>query len=115
MTNGWRGHLKEVIALLGLIIAGIAVGGYIFAHQNVTAPSWVPVIGKTYFDMEARFTSASGVMPGQGQSVTISGINVGKVTGVEIREGQVLLNLGALQVPMEYVHAVRPLDDGTTT
>lgn len=40
---------------------------------------------------------------------------VGKVTGVEIREGQVLLNLGALQVPMEYVHAVRPLDDGTTT
>lgn len=91
MTNGWRGHLKEVIALLGLIIMGVAVGGYIFAHQNVTAPSWVPVIGKTFFDMEARFTSASGVMPGQGQSVTISGINVGKVTGVRLDRGQAVV------------------------
>lgn len=91
MTNGWRGHLKEVIALLGLIIVGIAVGGYIFAHQNVTAPSWVPVLGKTFFDMEARFTSASGVMPGQGQTVTISGINVGKVTGVRLDRGQAVV------------------------
>ncbi len=91
MTSGWRGHLKEVIALLGLIIVGVAVGGYIFAHQNVTAPSWVPVIGKTFFDMEARFTSASGVMPGQGQTVTISGINVGKVTGVRLDRGQAVV------------------------
>lgn len=91
MTNGWRGHLKEVIALLGLIVVGIAVGGYIFAHQNVTAPSWVPVLGKTFFDMEARFTTASGVMPGQGQTVTISGINVGKVTGVRLDRGQAVV------------------------
>lgn len=91
MTNGWRGHLKEVIALLGLIIVGVIVGGYIFAHQNVTAPSWVPVIGKTFFNMEARFTSASGVMPGQGQTVTISGINVGKVTGVRLDRGQAVV------------------------
>lgn len=91
MTRGWRGHLKEVIALVSLIVVGVAVGGYIFAHQNVTAPSWMPIIGKTFFDMEARFTAASGVMPGQGQTVTISGINVGKVTGVRLDRGQAVV------------------------
>ncbi|MBF6620514.1 MAG: MCE family protein [Patulibacter sp.] len=91
MTSGWRGHLKEVAALISLIVVGLAVGGYIFANQNVTAPSWMPVLGKTFFDMEARFTSASGVMPGQGQTVTISGINVGKVTGVRLDRGQAVV------------------------
>ncbi|MFA4929376.1 MAG: MlaD family protein [Patulibacter sp.] len=91
MTSGWRGHIKEVVALLGLIIVGLAVGGYIFANQNVTAPSWMPILGKTFFKMEARFTSASGVMPGQGQTVTISGINVGKVTGVRLDRGQAVV------------------------
>jgi phospholipid/cholesterol/gamma-HCH transport system substrate-binding protein len=91
MTNGWRGHLKEVVALISLIVVGLAVGGYIFANQNVTAPSWMPILGKTFFDMEARFTSASGVMPGQGQTVTISGINVGKVTGVRLDRGQAVV------------------------
>ena len=46
-----------------------------------------------------------------GESVDFSTRAVGKVSGVEIREGQVLLNLGELQVPMEYVHAVRPADE----
>ena len=50
-----------------------------------------------------------------GATVEFATRAVGKVTGVEIRQGQVLLNLGALQVPMEYVHAVRPQDDGATT
>ncbi len=91
MTRGWRGHLKEVIALFSLIVVGLAVGGYIFANQNVTAPSWMPILGKTFFNMEARFTAASGVMPGQGQTVTISGINVGKVTGVRLDRGQAVV------------------------
>lgn len=46
-----------------------------------------------------------------GATVEFSTRAVGKVSGVEIREGQVLLNLGELQVPMEYVHAVRPADE----
>lgn len=93
MTNGWRGHLVEVGFILGLMVLGLAVGGYIFAHQNVTAPSWVPIIGKKYFHMEGRFTTAAGVMPGQGQTVTISGINVGKVTGVRLDRGQAVVGI----------------------
>jgi flagellar basal-body rod modification protein FlgD len=49
-----------------------------------------------------------------GTSVEFSTRAVGKVSGVEIRDGQVLLSLGALQVPLEYVHAVRPGDEAAS-
>ena len=39
---------------------------------------------------------------------------VGKVSGVEVRNGQVLLSIGALQIPLEDVHAVRQPDETTT-
>jgi flagellar basal-body rod modification protein FlgD len=45
------------------------------------------------------------------ESVDFSTRAVGKVSGVEIREGEVLLSIGALQVPLDYVHAVRPAED----
>jgi len=45
------------------------------------------------------------------ESVDFSTRAVGKVSGVEIREGQVLLSIGTLQVPLDYVHAVRPSED----
>jgi len=42
-----------------------------------------------------------------GNSVEFTTRAVGKVGGVEVRNGQVLLSIGALQVPLEDVHAVR--------
>ena len=41
------------------------------------------------------------------ESVDITTRAVGKVSGVEVRNGQVLLSIGALQIPLEDVHAVR--------
>ena len=40
---------------------------YILPHQRLTRPSWVPVIGKDDFILDASFTTAAGVLPGQGQ------------------------------------------------
>lgn len=48
------------------------------------------------------------------EKVDITTRAVGKVSGVEVRDGQVLLSIGALQVPLEDVHAVRQPDDTTT-
>jgi flagellar basal-body rod modification protein FlgD len=49
-----------------------------------------------------------------GESVDITTRAVGKVSGVEVRNGQVLLSIGALQIPLEDVHAVRQPDETTT-
>jgi flagellar basal-body rod modification protein FlgD len=48
------------------------------------------------------------------ESVDITTRAVGKVSGVEVRNGQVLLSIGALQIPLEDVHAVRQSGETTT-
>ncbi|MDQ2623149.1 MAG: MlaD family protein, partial [Actinomycetota bacterium] len=53
----------------------------------------MPVIGKQYYHLNAKFETASGVMPGQGQTVTIAGINVGKVQGVRLQNGQAVVEM----------------------
>ncbi|MGX6447026.1 MlaD family protein [Patulibacter sp. S7RM1-6] len=93
MTSGWRGHIKEVAFILLIAVLGVAIAGYIFSRQNVSPPAWLPVLGKQYFHVDARFERAPGVMPGQGQAVTIAGVTVGKVDGVRLDQGQAVVRL----------------------
>lgn len=103
--RGLRGHLGEVGFLVGLTVLGLLVGGYIFSNQNVTPPSWTPIIGEDHYRLDARFESANGVMPGQGQAVTIAGVNVGKVESVRLDEGKAVVRL---RLDEEYGSRVRP-------
>jgi phospholipid/cholesterol/gamma-HCH transport system substrate-binding protein len=102
--RGVRKQLAAGIWLVLMIVGGLAVGGYILGHQRLTYPSWVPIIGKDYFYVHARFTSAAGVLPGQGNAVTISGIKVGEVAGASVKDGQADLRL---RMDEKYGH-IRP-------
>jgi phospholipid/cholesterol/gamma-HCH transport system substrate-binding protein len=66
---------------------------YILANQNLTGPSWMPVIGKDHFRIDARFASAAGVLPGQGHAVTISSVRVGEIADVRLQDGGAVLTL----------------------
>lgn len=46
----------------------------------------------------------------KGETIQFTTRAVGRVTGVEVRDGTVLLSIGELQVALESVHAVRPSD-----
>ena len=105
MKRGLRGSLKRILTILALAIVGITVGGYIFANQNMTFPSWVPGVGEDTYRLDARFTTAAGVMPGQGQAVTIAGVSVGKVTGVRLDRGQAVVEM---TLERKYAGRVRP-------
>jgi phospholipid/cholesterol/gamma-HCH transport system substrate-binding protein len=47
----------------------------------------VPFVGKQYFILNARVSAVSGVLPGQGQAVTIAGVTVGEISGVSLHNG----------------------------
>lgn len=47
-----------------------------------------------------------------GETVAFTTRAIGRVTGVEVRNGTVLLSMGELQVALDNVHAVRPAADG---
>jgi phospholipid/cholesterol/gamma-HCH transport system substrate-binding protein len=94
-------QLQSAIALVLLMAVGLAVGFVILAHQRINPPAWVPLIGKSEFILRAQLTSAQGVLPGQGQAVTISGVRVGQIGGVTLEEG---VAVARLRIEKRYAH-----------
>jgi phospholipid/cholesterol/gamma-HCH transport system substrate-binding protein len=91
--RGVRKQLGNAIWLGLMIACGLLVGGYLLAHQRVNWPTWTPGLGKQYFYVNAEFTNSAGVLPGQGNAVTIAGVKVGEITGEEVKNGRAVLKL----------------------
>jgi phospholipid/cholesterol/gamma-HCH transport system substrate-binding protein len=68
-----------------------AVAIYITAHERLTLPSWVPGVQKQ-FKLDVEFSTAQAVTPGQGQTVDISGVQVGRVAGVSLHNGRAVVS-----------------------
>jgi phospholipid/cholesterol/gamma-HCH transport system substrate-binding protein len=84
----------HAIVLMGLVmIFGLGVGAYLVAHQRLVWPSWVPVLGHSEFVLNAPVSSVSGVLPGQGQAVTISGVTVGQISAVNLHGGEPVVTM----------------------
>jgi phospholipid/cholesterol/gamma-HCH transport system substrate-binding protein len=86
-------ELKSAVALVLLVAIGLAVGFVILSHQRINPPAWVPLVGKSQFTLRAQLTSAQGVLPGQGQAVTISGVRVGQIGSVTLEGGVAVATL----------------------
>lgn len=91
--KAFRSNIKAAVALLGIIVLGVAVGSYILANQRLNPPAWIPFVGQDSFIVKAEVESVQGILPGQGQAVNISGIKVGDVGGVELVEGRAVVTL----------------------
>jgi phospholipid/cholesterol/gamma-HCH transport system substrate-binding protein len=85
--------MRDVLAIIGLVLAGLFAVTVILINQRATLPSWVPLIGTNNFELSADFQTAQAVTPGQGQAVDISGIKVGEVSGVRLEDGHAVVSL----------------------
>jgi phospholipid/cholesterol/gamma-HCH transport system substrate-binding protein len=92
------------LAVVTMVVIAAAVGGYILAHQNLKLPSWVPVLGKSYFTLKAEFQTAQAVTPGQGQAVTIAGAKIGEVASVDLQNGVAIVTM---HLTPKYAHLYR--------
>ncbi len=86
-------YRSAFIAVVTMVVIAAAVGGYILAHENLKLPSWVPVLGHTYFNLDAEFQTAQAVTPGQGQAVTIAGAKIGEIATVDLHDGVALVTM----------------------
>jgi phospholipid/cholesterol/gamma-HCH transport system substrate-binding protein len=93
MSGPVRERVRAVVMIGLLVLLATIVSLSILANQNLAGPSWMPVIGKDHFRIDARITTAAGVLPGQGHAVTISGVRVGEIAGVRLEDGQAVLTL----------------------
>ncbi len=93
MRRALRAHLRDVLAIGALILAGVFAVTVILVNQRANLPSWVPVLGNDFFHLDANFSTAQAVTPGQGQSVDIAGIKVGEVSGVKLEDGHAVVSM----------------------
>ena len=91
MRSAIRKHLGEVALLLGLVVVGLLVGGYILSNQRLYLPKWVPFVGSDFVKYKFDFSTAQSVTPGQGQTVNIAGVKVGEITAVNLENGHAVV------------------------
>jgi phospholipid/cholesterol/gamma-HCH transport system substrate-binding protein len=82
-----KAHRRDFVAILVLVAGALAVAGYILYHQ----PSFT--FGQSYYTVGAEFATSAAVTPGQGQAVTIAGVQVGLVGGVQLEDGRAVVTM----------------------
>ena len=86
-----RKHLGDFTALLVLIAIALFAAGYIVIHE--TARGTIPLLESQPFKIKAEFSDAQAVTPGQGQTVRVAGVQVGRIGDVELKNGIAVVTL----------------------
>ena len=87
MRRALREHRRDFVAIVGLVVLAGAIAAYILLHQPAFS------FNQNYYTVQAPFSNASAVTPGQGQAVTIAGVQVGQVGGVKLVDGQAVVTM----------------------
>jgi phospholipid/cholesterol/gamma-HCH transport system substrate-binding protein len=88
-----RKHMKDVIAIIALLIVALIVALVILSHQRLALPPGVPLLGKDFVRVDAELTTAQAVTPGQGQTVNIAGVEVGQISSVKLVNGRAVIGM----------------------
>lgn len=97
-------HLTAIVLL---VVSSLAIATYVLDHQRLYLPKWVPILGTDFYTVNAQFSSARAVMPGQGQTVNIAGVQVGEI-------GSVTLDNGVANVELKIRRAHSPIYKNAT-
>ncbi len=83
-----RKNLKNFAAVIGLMLIAAVVGAYILDNQRLRFP-WEG----DPFRLNAEFSTAQAVTPGQGQTVRVSGVRIGDIAGVKLKDGRAIVEM----------------------
>jgi phospholipid/cholesterol/gamma-HCH transport system substrate-binding protein len=75
-------HLSDFVAIIVLVVLSAGVALYVLSHEGLRFP-WQ----SSPLTYNAEFSTAQAVTPGQGQSVRVSGVQIGTIGGVTLRNG----------------------------
>jgi phospholipid/cholesterol/gamma-HCH transport system substrate-binding protein len=92
-------HIGDVLAIVALVALSIAVAGYILDHERLR----FPLIESAPFKMYAQFSTAQAVMPGQGQTVRVSGVQIGDIGSVTLKNGLAVVEM---DIDQSYKHLI---------
>ena len=99
MKRAIKTHLGDFAAIVVLLVVSIAVAGYILNHERFR----FPFIQSAPFSINAEFSTAQAVTPGQGQTVRVSGVQIGDIGAVTLRNGIAVVRL---DINQQYKHLI---------
>ena len=100
MKRAIRTHLADFIAILVLVVLAAVVSVYVLSHERLR----FPFIQSGPYKLYAEFTSAKAVTPGQGQTVRVSGVQVGDIGQVRLSNGVAVVEMDIQQKYKDLVH-----------
>jgi phospholipid/cholesterol/gamma-HCH transport system substrate-binding protein len=93
MRTAIRKHIRDFVAIAFLVLLALGVAGYILSNERFYLPAWVPGLGTDFYNVNAEFSTAQAVVPGQGQTVNIAGVQVGDIGDVKLRNGRAVVQM----------------------
>jgi phospholipid/cholesterol/gamma-HCH transport system substrate-binding protein len=95
-----RKNLGNFAAMIGLIVIAAGVSLYILDQQRLRIPFFEP----KPFQLKAEFSTAQAVVAGQGQTVRVSGVRIGDIGGVDLKDGHAVIKMDIDQEYKDLVH-----------
>ena len=93
MKKALRTYTRDFERLLVLGVIGVLALFVILSQQSTALPSWFPLLGEDRFELKTEFQTAQAVTPGQGQTVNLSGVEIGDVTDVNLENGVAVVTM----------------------
>ena len=93
-------NLGNFAAIIGLIVIAAGVSLYIVQQQRLRIPFLEP---KPY-QLKAEFSTAQAVVAGQGQTVRVSGVRIGDIGGVDLKDGRAVIQMDIDREYKDLVH-----------
>ena len=82
-------HLIDFLAIAGLALVALAIAAYLLSQQDFR----FPLVEAKPKRIEVQLDNAQAVQPGQGQTVRVAGVEVGRIADVKLHEGVALVKL----------------------
>jgi phospholipid/cholesterol/gamma-HCH transport system substrate-binding protein len=89
MGKAIRDHLRDFLAILGLLIVALFVTYIIVQNQRLR----IPLLEEKPFELKAELSTAQAVTPGQGQTVRVAGVRVGDIGAVDFEDGHAVVKM----------------------
>jgi phospholipid/cholesterol/gamma-HCH transport system substrate-binding protein len=89
MGKAIRAHLRDFVAVVGLLAVGLFATYIIVQNQRLR----IPLLEEKPFELKADMSTAQAVTPGQGQTVRVAGVRVGDISAVDYEDGHAVVTM----------------------
>jgi phospholipid/cholesterol/gamma-HCH transport system substrate-binding protein len=99
MKRAIKAHRVDFLAIVFLLVLSGGVSFVILHNERLR----FPFIDQPTFPVNAVFSTAQAVTPGQGQTVRVSGVQIGDIAGVTLQNGYAVVRM---DIQNQYDHLI---------